>query len=152
MSSITTSQARWHRQARGFTLIEVMIVITIIGLLSAVAIPAYMDYSKRGKIPDATTNLAVKQARMEQWFQDQRSYLNGSVCGGTQATDDTTSSYFTFTCTGTATSFTLTATGKGQMVGFTYTVDENNARKTTAVPSGWTASSTCWITKKGGIC
>jgi type IV pilus assembly protein PilE len=46
----------------------------------------------------------------------------------------------------------VTATGKDSMAGFAYTVNQANAKSTTSVPSGWEASSTCWITGKGGKC
>ena len=70
------------------------------------------------------------------------------------ASDATTSKHFTFACSSAnATGFTLAATGKGAMAGFTYTVTQSGA-KTTTVPtdSGWTGSSTCWVTKKDGTC
>lgn len=148
----STTQGPARPVNTGFTLVEMLIVIAMIGILSAVAIPAYQDYSTRGKIPDATSNLALQQSKMEQWFQDQRSYLDGAACGGVPATDSSTSSYFTFTCSASATTFLLTATGTGAMAGFVYTVDQDNARNTTSVPNGWTAKNGCWITKKGGIC
>jgi type IV pilus assembly protein PilE len=144
-------QAACQRVSRGFTLIEVMIVVAIIGILSAVAYPAYQDYVIRSKVPQATSNLATLQTKMEQWFQDQRSYLNGAACGVASA-NDTTNSYFNFTCAATATTYTVTATGKSQMAGFIYTVDQDGIRKTTAAPSGWTLSSSCWVTKKDGSC
>ena len=53
---------------------------------------------------------------------------------------------------GVATAFTLQAVGKGQMAGFTYTVTHANAKATTAVPTGWTTSTVCWVTKKNGQC
>lgn len=142
-----------HAQ-QGFTLIEVMITVAIIGILSAIALPAYNDYVTRGRIPEATSQLASKQVRMEQWFQDSRSYRATSGTGCYIGASDTTSSkYFTFTCTSSsATEYTITATGTGAMSGFVYTVNQNGDKATTTVPSGWTASSNCWVIKKGGLC
>lgn len=147
---------RLRSPAHGFTLIEVMIVVAIVAILSAVAYPAYQDYIVRGKIPQATNNLATLQTKMEQYFQDQRTYLNGTDCGGALKANMPSNSYFTFTCAAAdSTHYTLTATGAGQMAGFTYTVDQDGNRATTIgspAPSGWTSNTTCWVTKKGGTC
>lgn len=132
----------------GFTLIELLVTVAIVGILATVAIPAYTDYVVRGKIPDATSNLATKRVQMEQFYQDNRTYVGATACP-----DTTSSQYFDFTCTvQTATAYTLTATGKGTMAGFTYTVDEQNAKATPAVKAGWTTNATCWVTAKGGTC
>ena len=133
----------------GFTLIELMIVVAIVGILSAVALPAYNEYIVRGKLPEATSNLAAKRVQMEQFFQDNLTYASAPAC-----TQDTTSSpYFTFSCSvATATAFSLQAVGTGTMAGFTFTVDQSNAKATTAVPSGWATNAACWVTKKGGNC
>ena len=48
---------RLRKNQKGFTLIELMIVVAIIGILAAVAIPAFMDYMKKGKRSEAELNL-----------------------------------------------------------------------------------------------
>jgi len=135
----------------GFTLLELMIVVAVVGILTMVAVPSYKDYVTKGKIPEATANLATKRVQMAQFFQDTRTYVGATACNA----DSSTSQSFDFSCSPapTATTYTLQAVGKGSMAGFTYTINESNAKATTAVPSGWgTAPITCWVTKKGGAC
>lgn len=146
-------------KSSGFTLLELMIVVAIIGILSAIALPNYSSYVTRGRIPDATANLATRRVQMEQWFQDNRTYATADICA---ATDTTTSKYFDFDCNPgtppTATAFTLRAVGKGPMTGFTYFINQANHKWTTVgvgAPSGWTGNTegdNCWISNKGGQC
>lgn len=145
------------KHAKGFTLVELMIAAVIISIISAIALPAYSNYVMRGKISEATSNLASARVSMEQWYQDNRTYqsvpANGTACGATMPVAPQVQ-YFTFACAAaTANSYTVTATGVGNMAGFTYTVDNTNAKLTTAVPAGWgTAPVSCWVTKQGGAC
>lgn len=136
-------------EARGFTLIEVMITVAIVSILAAVAIPQYRDYVTRGRIPDATSALSAKQVQLEQYYQDNRTYASAPAC----TNDTATSKFFDFACSSSsATAYVLTATGKSSMTGFTYTVNQAGAKATTAAPTGWTLSATCWIVKKDGSC
>lgn len=139
-----------RNKIQGFTLIELMVVVAIIGILASIALPYYGDYVIRAKIPEATSALAAKRVQMEQYFLDNRTYVGGAAC----AADAASSQYFTFSCpaAATATAYTIQAAGTGSMAGFTYTIDQNNAKATTAVPAGWTANAACWVTKKGGAC
>lgn len=144
---------RHSTPSQGFTLIEVMITVVIIGILAAVALPQYKNYVTRGKIPDATSALAAKQVRLEQFYQDNRTYVGAADC----SSDTATSQFFTFSCSASsASAYTLRAVGKDSMAGFTYTVNQSSTKTSTIVSpasSSWIASSaSCWITKTGGIC
>jgi len=132
----------------GFTLIEVMITVAIVAILATIAVPSYTDYLTRGRIPDATSNLAVKRVQMEQFFLDNRTYVGAPAC----TADSTVSKYFDFSCAASdATSYMLQAVGKGSMTGFTFTINQANAKATT-VPPGWTGNASCWVVRKNGDC
>ena len=134
----------------GFTLVELMITVAIIGILAAVALPSYNDYIMRGKIAEATSGLSDGRVKLEQFFQDNRTYVGGPA---PIATINFTFALST-TTPATASTYLLVATGISSMAGFTYTIDQSNARATTAVyNTNWgTVPATCWITKKGGGC
>jgi type IV pilus assembly protein PilE len=64
------------KASRGFTLIELMIVIVIIGILAAVAIPAYDDYVKKARRSQAQQLLLEIANRQEMYLLDARAYTN----------------------------------------------------------------------------
>ena len=137
------------KRQSGFTLVELMVAVVVVGILAAVVVPAYSNYVKRGKIAEATSNLGALRVSMEQYYLDNRTYLNGAACGAAMPAADN----FTFTCAGTASTYTVTATGKGSMAGFVYTIDQNNAKVSTVTGvSGWSGNAACWVTKPGGAC
>ena len=57
-----------NMKKRGFTLIELMIVVAIIGILAAVAIPAFINYMKRAKTSEATVNLKTISSTIQGQF------------------------------------------------------------------------------------
>jgi type IV pilus assembly protein PilE len=133
----------------GFTLIELMITVAVVAILAAVALPSYGNYVRRGKIPDAMSVLMAKRVKLEQFFQDNRTYVGSTTLDA----DTSTSKYFDFAGTATATSYTLTATGKSTMAGFTYTLDQANTKTSTVTGvSGWTGNASCWVIRQGGQC
>ena len=57
------------RSQAGFTLIELMIVVAIIGILAAIALPAYQDYTKRAKVSEAIVATTPCKVEVTEWYQ-----------------------------------------------------------------------------------
>lgn len=64
---------------KGFTLIELMIVVGIIAILASIAIPAYTGYIKTAKMSEAHNNLAALRLAEEEFFLDNNSYFIGAT-------------------------------------------------------------------------
>ena len=139
---------------RGFTLIELMITLAIIAVLAGIAVPNYNDYVLKGKLAEASSQLTTLQSRMEQYYQDNRIYSTTSattICGIPVPASPTVK-YFTFTCVTPAGGQGFTYTAASADLGYTFTIDETGAKRTTAVGpgSGVTVPQSCWVTSKGG--
>jgi type IV pilus assembly protein PilE len=127
-------------RVRGFTLIELMVVVAIVGILSTIALPAYTDYTRRSRATDGVSGLATWRMRMEQYYQDNNDYGVGA-CGIAAPT----SKHYTFTCASGGQTYVLTATAKTNSEG-TYTLNESNQQGTTQF-KGTGVSKSCWLIK-----
>jgi type IV pilus assembly protein PilE len=149
--------------ARGFTLIEVMIVVAIVAILASVAMPAYTDYIRRGNSQEAFSNMAALRIKLEQYYQDNKAYgpTAGTTCGSAAATALTaaeaggTATYFDYTCTtsSSAQNYTITAVGKTgkNTVGYDYSYNDAGTKGTTLF-KGASASIACWAIKSLSDC
>jgi len=140
----------------GFTLLELMIVVAVIGILASIAYPMYSDYVTRGQITDGITKLGNFRTQMEKFYMDNRTY-QGAGPGGCglvnpplQADD-----YFQITCNalpGPPETYVVTGTGvKGGVASFVYTVDQANAKSSTGTAGKYT-NTKCWALRKDGTC
>jgi len=135
----------------GFTLIELMVVVAIVAILTAIAVPAYTRYVQRGDLVEATQGLSQYRVQMEQYYQDNGNYGTGGACG---IAAPATLVNFGLACVlNSAQSYTATMTGKNatQVTGFAYTINQSNTQQTTGLPSSWgslpAAASTSWIVR-----
>ncbi len=64
---------------KGFTLIELMIVVAIIGILAGVAYPSYTSYVKKANRADAIDSLLLLSGRMEEFYMNNDTYVGATV-------------------------------------------------------------------------
>jgi type IV pilus assembly protein PilA len=110
---------------KGFTLIELMIVVAIIGILAAVALPAYQDYTVRAKTSEVLLAASGPKTAVAEWFQTKGSLpaTAASLGVATQATTYVASVVVADT-TGV---ITATARGDASITGSTITLTPTDA-------------------------
>lgn len=140
------------RQATGFTLIEIMIVVALIAILAAIAMPAYNNYINRGQIKTAQADLVALSLNLENYYQKRLAYpgtantdsdttakVEDLFSGWNPASDDR----FTFATenggagAAATTGYTVKATGvRGGINGCVLTLDEAGIKTLTSCPYG----------------
>jgi type IV pilus assembly protein PilE len=143
------------RPRSGFTIIELLVAIAIVGILASIAVPSYGAYMMRSRLLDAIAKLSDHHTRMEQYFLDRRTYVDDvGNCGIAVPATAGSADSFVVACAATAKAYRVTATGiagKG-MTGFAYTIDEAGARVTLSLPKGWSRTADCWTVRPDGTC
>lgn len=100
-----------QRLSRGFTLIELMIVVAIVAILAAVAMPAYTDYVRRARRSDAIEELLRLQQAQEKWRAGHSTY---GAAADVNPSPPTIAHYGAVSITGnTGTAYTLSITATG---------------------------------------
>ena len=123
----TTTQGIDVRRSAGFTLIEVMIVMVIIGILSSIAYPSYQDYVKQARRADAQASLMELAQFMERHYTSKGGYLEDGQSGSapslpfTSSPKDSSSAAYTLSLAQgiTAQTYSVQAEPVGSMSGDT---------------------------------
>lgn len=134
----------------GFSLIEMMITVAIIGILASIAVPQYTDYVTRSRLVEAQSKLSDTRVRLEQYFVNNRTYV-GFTCTQTAVGGEN----FSVACpTLTANTFTITATGSAPVSGFSFSLNDLNQRSSAITATGWSNPSpnNCWVSRKPNLC
>jgi len=83
------------KKQQGFTLIELMIVVAIIGILAAIAIPAYQDYTIRAQVSEGLNLSGGAKAAVTEFYQDSGNLATSNVEAGLEVEGEITGKYVT---------------------------------------------------------
>jgi type IV pilus assembly protein PilE len=132
------------KKNRGFTLMELMIVVAIMGILGAVGYPAYINAVNKSNRADAIDSLLSLASRMEEYYLINDSYVGATVAAdgsGTVGTSQTSASLYTLSIpSATAFGYSVTATPVGTDAECA-TISLNNLGQKSATG---TDAANCW--------
>jgi type IV pilus assembly protein PilE len=130
---------------RGFTMIEVVIVCAIVAILSAIALPSYLNAVQKSRRTDAKSAMIGAAGQMERYFTERGTFATATLGSGGVYPSTSLNGYYVLSITNlTATTYTLNAVPAAQQVGddcgtFTYT--EQGVK---GVTGGSLTAPDCW--------
>ncbi|MES1951488.1 type IV pilus biogenesis protein PilE [Salinisphaera sp. S4-8] len=134
-----------HRATKGFTLIELMITVAIVGILAAIAYPSYLDQVRQSRRADAQSALLQAANRQERYFTTQYTYADTLDKLGMPAV--TENDAYTLNVRGDANGFVITATAQNDQVNddcTSLTINERGQKAANGTGSNTAISQQCW--------
>ncbi|HEZ2338269.1 TPA: pilin [Neisseria meningitidis] len=131
---------------KGFTLIELMIVIAIVGILAAVALPAYQDYTARAQMSEALTLAEGQKSAVVEYYSDNGTFPNSNTSAGIAASNEIKGKYVA----------SVKVEGNASVASITATMNSSNVNKdikgkTLVLVSKQNSGSFSWECKKGSV-
>ena len=127
------------KQQAGFTLIELMIVVAIIGILAAIAIPAYQDYTKRAHVSEGLSLASAAKGAVAEYYASQGSFPSDNTAAGLAASTDITGN-----------AVTSVAVSNGTIT-ITFNSKVDNGKTVVLTPSTSDAGAITWTCSGGTL-
>lgn len=118
-----------RQETKGFTLIELMVVVAIVAIIAAIAIPTYTEQTRKGRRADAARAVGQLQLDLERWRAEHPTYID---CKTTTTPDDCSTSPATYPVIPTSDFYSIAISGRSRTA---YTI--------TATPAGTQSGDRC---------
>ncbi|NCT67346.1 MAG: type IV pilin protein [Rhodanobacteraceae bacterium] len=133
------------KTTRGFTLIELMIVVAIVAILATIAYPSYQEHVRKTRRAQGKADMLELTQRLERTYTTDRKYTAAtSICGVDLNSPATGTAYYTLTTACAATTYTITAAPQGTQTSDTrcgtLTIDQLGQK----TASGSQGAAGCW--------
>ena len=136
----------------GFSLVELLISIGIVGILASVAIPSYISFTTNRDVSNALANLMNLSTRMEKELMDNKQYASSENGGYTCNIPASNTEDYTFSCTASDDKhYTWTATSGNN--DYVYSINESGDKTTSSYKGSTPSDATnCWKISDAGGC
>jgi len=135
------------KKNKGFTLIELMIVVAIIGVMSAIAFPSYDSYMKKSRRADAKVGLSKLADKQERFYLQNNTYTNSFAAAGLNTSNASEEGYYSFAISSAdlVSGFIITATAGSSQANdtgcTTMTLSSTGAKEPNGDPA---TEKDCW--------